>query len=241
MGARQIVWQDDDTDRYGGRMEILKEAFRINDAFIPSVNILEKGNARSAVIIHGYGGNKEEMLGLSLAIAEAGINTYTIDLRGHGESVQPFSAAIADDVNQIIHSLKRTTKVMALGHSFGGRLSLLSDADYRIGISPALDHVYSEQTMSMINKLRRYRVNEVSENINFTILKELMSVDAGLKDTDLVLYGTRDVPEIKNACLKLKATFNNVVEIAGALHNDICTLNETFEAIAKFIEHKARL
>lgn len=180
------------------------------------------------------------MLGLSHTIAEAGINTYTIDLRGHGENVQPFSADIVDDVNQIIRSVRRTTKVIALGHSLGGRLALLSDADYRIGISPALDRVYSEQTMLMINSLRQYRVKEVRSNIIFSIVKDLMPVGADLRDTDLVLYGTRDVPEIRNACLILKETSNNVVEIAGALHNDIFTLNETFEEIARFIEHETR-
>jgi alpha-beta hydrolase superfamily lysophospholipase len=40
----------------------------------------------SVLVIHGYGGCKEEILGLVMPIAEENLTVCVIDQRGHGES-----------------------------------------------------------------------------------------------------------------------------------------------------------
>lgn len=52
--------------------------------------ILNPGHPRgAAIVVHGYGGNKKEQLGLGWLIAEAGLLACIIDLRGHGEHPLP--------------------------------------------------------------------------------------------------------------------------------------------------------
>lgn len=54
---------------------------------IPAV-ILTPGAPRgAAVVVHGYGVNKEEILGLASRVAGWGLAVCALDLRGYGETV----------------------------------------------------------------------------------------------------------------------------------------------------------
>jgi len=221
-------------------MEIKRTEFKLIDIDYPAVEIYSPDNKTNAIVIHGFGGNKEEQLGLSLRISMMGFNTYAIDLRGHGENSRPLDSSVMDDVNAIVDKLREKGKVVTIGHSLGGRLSLLSKADFRIGISPALNKTFSNETMNVINSLRKYRVNELSDGINFSILKDLPLVEESLREDDLILYGTRDVPEIKKRCEELKVKHGRIVEIRNALHNDIFLLEQTFQELRTHLESIAR-
>ena len=89
----------------------------------------------AAVVVHGYGGCKEEQLGLAFRVAESGLVTYSIDLRGHGQHPLKLDYNVQDDVELAIQHARRYGKVVAIGHSLGGRLSLMSSADFSIQIS----------------------------------------------------------------------------------------------------------
>jgi predicted alpha/beta hydrolase len=128
---------------------------------IPSIKITASDDAPDVVVLHGYGGSKEEQLGLSWRISMLGFNTLTVDLRGHGENILPLSIKIQDDLDGLIRTIKRPSRpVVAIGHSLGGRIALLSNAEYRIGLSPALPSSFSEQTQATITMLRQYRVRK---------------------------------------------------------------------------------
>jgi pimeloyl-ACP methyl ester carboxylesterase len=77
-------------------MKIEKYSTKSIGIDIPTIKISTSFYSPNAIIIHGYGGNKEEQLGLSFRIATLGFNTFTIDLRGHGENALPLSNAIVD-------------------------------------------------------------------------------------------------------------------------------------------------
>ncbi len=47
-----------------------------------------------AVMVHGYDGWKEEMLGLASRLAESGVAPICLDLRGHGEHPAPLGAGV---------------------------------------------------------------------------------------------------------------------------------------------------
>ncbi len=137
-------------------MKIEKYSAKGAGVDIPAIKITASADSPNAIIIHGYGGSKEEMLGLSWRISSLGFNTITIDLRGHGQNVHPMSFKIMEDVENIVSELKSSSgTVIAIGHSLGGRLALLSKADYRIGISPALNQDFSLATRSFINNMRK--------------------------------------------------------------------------------------
>ncbi|SMC21757.1 hypothetical protein SAMN02745134_01439 [Clostridium acidisoli DSM 12555] len=66
-------------------MNITRETIKGNGFSVPSIVFTPSDLQGAAVIIHGYGGSKEEQLGLAYRVAEAGLKTFVIDLRGHGE------------------------------------------------------------------------------------------------------------------------------------------------------------
>src|SRR6266540_7419751 len=94
--------------------------------------------AAGAVVFHSYGSNKESMLGLALALAEAGLVCTVPDLPGHGEHPEPFGPSVLGEVRATVEHARAHGSVLAIGHSMGGRLALLSGADAVVAISPAL-------------------------------------------------------------------------------------------------------
>jgi len=200
---------------------------------IPCVTLTPPVSHGAAVIVHGYGGCKEEQLGLAWRVAEIGLTACAIDHRGHGENKLPLDEDVLQDVEAAIKYCRSFGKVAAIGHSSGGRLCLISSADFAIGISPALKTTYSAETQRIIKDLRGYRVRESFSGVNFEVLKKL-PVPQSIDDTrTLILFGSRDVPEIVSSCKELKAKGNDVVEIDQALHNDIFLLEETFRQVVK--------
>ena len=218
-------------------MKIETIAVKNGNVNIPTIKITSSDNSPNVIIIHGYGGNKEEQLGLSWRIADLGYNTFTIDLRGHGENALPLSLGIQEDVEYLTNSNKKPSQpIITIGHSLGGRLALLSKANYRIGLSPALNSSYSERTVSYIKNMRQYRVIEETPNINFDIAAQLPSIESTLLDQDLIVYGSRDVPEIVQYCETLSKRNKNIIRIENGLHNDIFLLEQTFSAIKNHLQ-----
>jgi dienelactone hydrolase len=52
---------------------------------IPAYLFLPESPRGGAAVVHGYGGCKEQMLGISARLAEEGWASLAIDIRGHGE------------------------------------------------------------------------------------------------------------------------------------------------------------
>lgn len=167
---------------------------------IPCAIITPSKSSGAAVIIHGYGGCKEEQLGLAWRVAEIGITSCVIDLRGHGENLLNLDLGVLSDVEATLEYCRRYGKVAAIGHSLGGRLSLLSSADFAIGISPALNQQYSSTTQKILKDVRSYRVRQASSEVIFDILQTLPVWHPNRSRQTLVIFGSRDVPEIIQAC-----------------------------------------
>jgi alpha-beta hydrolase superfamily lysophospholipase len=197
---------------------------------VPCVLVTPPDPAGAVVIVHGYGGNKEEQLGLAWRVAETGLAACAIDLRGHGEHMLPFTGDVLDDVEAAIRHCRRYGKVVALGHSLGGRLALLSSADAVIVLSPAICPTYADQIHHIIENSRSYRVREPSLAHVFEVLEELPVWKPDARRT-LLVYGSRDMPDIARDCGKLKEGGVRAVEISQALHSDIFLLEPAFEAV----------
>ena len=214
-------------------MEI-KRLFIEGDGFhVPAVLLTPANPTGVAVIVHGYGGNKEEQLGLAWRVAEMGYVTCTIDLRGHGEHMLPFGDGAREDVETAIDYCRRYGKVTVIGHSLGGRLALLSGADAVIALSPALCKTYSTPIYEGIKSLRTYRVQELEVASVFGTLERLPAWEPGNGRRVLIVYGSRDMQDIANACRELKARGVPAIEVPGGLHSDIFLLEPTVEAIKK--------
>lgn len=202
---------------------------------VPGVIIEPKSPLGAAVISHGYGGCKEEQLGLAWRVAEAGLAALAIDLRGHGEHPLSLDKDVLDDVEAALRHCHRYGKVVAIGHSIGGRLSLISSADHAIAISPPLDSAYSERTEETLRKLRHNKVRSDDSNWVFEILRN-MPLWKNEGKGYMMIYGSRDVPEIVSSCDALLNDGGNVVRIEGALHGDTYLMNVTYMNVARQLD-----
>jgi alpha-beta hydrolase superfamily lysophospholipase len=211
-------------------MEI-KRVFIPGDGFhVPCVLVTPPGPSGAVVIVHGYGGNKEEQLGLAWRAAETGLVACALDLRGHGEHMLPYDIDARDDVEAVIRHCRSFGKVTVIGHSMGGRLALLSSADAVIALSPAICPTYGPPIHRIIESWC-YKVREPSKASVFDVLEKLPVWQPANGRPTAIIHGSRDMPEIRHGCIELKARGVRVTEIENALHNDIFLLEPTIEAI----------
>jgi dienelactone hydrolase len=213
-------------------MNIERLSIKSSGGEVPSVIISPAEPRGGAVIAHGYGGCKEELLGLAWRVAEQGQAACTIDLRGHGEHRLAMDDEFLADMEAAIRYCRRFGKVVAIGHSLGGRLALNSSSDYAIGISPPLDPNYCARTQELLHKVRSYRVKQEHSNAVFEFLKGLPSCRDDGSGRTLIIYGSRDVPEIVDSCNELQSSGANVLRIEEARHGDTYQLESTFHAVA---------
>lgn len=213
-------------------MAIIRESIQGNGFVVPGVQFIPSNAKNAVVIAHGYGGCKEEPLGLAWRVAESGVAVCSIDLRGHGEHALPMDEHIRDDIEAAIEHCRSYGKVTAIGHSLGGRLALISSADHAIGISPALERTFSPQTREVLKNMRSYRVREMYPGQIFDLLNDLPTYRHEEGKKEMIVYGSRDVPEVMTACNGLRTSLP-INRIENALHNDIYTLEATFKCIIK--------
>lgn len=102
------------------------------DPQTPYFHYLPSGSIRGRVLaIHGLNSNKGLLNVLSYALADGGLEVFTIDLPGHGESSARFNALRArDTVAQVLDQLGPETLV--LGHSLGGAILLDVASDRQV-------------------------------------------------------------------------------------------------------------
>jgi dienelactone hydrolase len=212
-------------------MEIQKIVIRKNGFYIPCIQLIPIKSSGSAIVIHGYGGCKEEILGLALRIAGIGLTVNVIDQRGHGENESPLDSKALPEIEAAINFCRQYGKVAAIGHSSGGRLAMSSTADFSVGISPALASDYGERTRGLLDNLRSYRVKELYPGVNHQLMKDLPEWKYNKQRPSFILYGSRDVPEIMEKCKIASESGLPVFEINNALHNDIYLLEEVFSKI----------
>jgi len=212
-------------------MDIQRKFIQGNGYKIPSVFLTEYGPTGAVVIVHGYGGSKEEQMGLAWRVAEMGFAVFAIDLHGHGEHPLLLTEGVLDDVEAAIRLGRAFGKVAVIGHSLGGRLALLSSADLAIALSPAFSKTYSLQTHESMKK-RSYRVRESSPETVFELCEMLPEWEQGDRPT-LIIYGSRDIPEIVRSCEEQKSKGVPVTCIDRAMHSDIYLSETTFEAIGR--------
>jgi dienelactone hydrolase len=105
-------------------------------------------DAPVSILLHGFSGNRVMMRMIAFALAEKGFICVAVDLRGHGssEGLMGERDAFRQDVDAVIQSLQvkslgDTSRIVLIGHSMGGGVSLtlgsqLTSAVATIGIAP---------------------------------------------------------------------------------------------------------
>ena len=161
-----------------------------------------------AALIPPYGATKEHMLGIAAALGEVGIATLSIDLCGSGENRTAIGPVIRDEVDAAVGYMRRFGRTAALGISLGGRLALMSSADFMVAISPSVVAEVSPQGKWMFENFPSPAVREPYSGYVIELL-DLLGPVASHDRPCLLLYAERDIPNILEGAAGLKASLPN--------------------------------
>lgn len=101
----------------------------INGVF---VNYTDSGSGEAVVLLHGWGQNIQMMEPIGNNLVNKRV--VIIDLPGHGKSEEPKEAWTVYDYASCIHTLLTNLKIdepILIGHSFGGKISLVYASKYK--------------------------------------------------------------------------------------------------------------
>lgn len=166
--------------------------------------LLEPPSPRgAAVVCHGYGGSKEQMLGVAVEVAEKGTATLVIDLCGHGENMAPIGPSMLDELESAVAFARRFGKTAVIGHSLGGRLALMSSADMMVAMSPSVMVQMSPQGKWMFENLPSPGVREPYTGYVNELLEKLGPVPSHGRPC-LLLYAERDIQALLDGAAGLQ-------------------------------------
>ena len=117
------------------------------------------GSKMTMVLLHGWGQNIEMMKPISDKYCEK-FNTLLVDLPGFGQSQEPSYSWSVDEYVEAIHELIEYLKlknVILIGHSFGGKISLLYASKYPCDKLIGLASPYCPEMKKLPLKNRIYK------------------------------------------------------------------------------------
>jgi hypothetical protein len=191
-------------------LEIEMEFQRVSDLTAPDGHaipafLFSPASPRGgAVVCHGYGGSKEEMLGIAVAVAEKGTAALVIDLCGHGENMALIGPAMRDELEAALAYVRRYGRTAVVGHSLGGRLALMSSADVMVAMSPSVMVQMSPQGKWMFENLPSPGVREPYMGYVIELLEKLGPVPSHDRPC-LLIYSERDLKALLDGADGLQA------------------------------------
>lgn len=191
-----------------------------------------------AVLIHGYGGCKEQMLGLAARLADAGIAALCIDLRGHGEHPAPLDAGLLFDVEAALSRLRPVGRTVAIGHSLGGRLALMSSADAVVAVSPALPSRPSEEGRQMLLHFGSTAVRSASRDQILQLLREMAPIPPVSRPT-LLIHAKGDIPSILQGISAFASSHPSTTlwEVETDQHQEATLMPGLLEYLPRWFNH----
>jgi hypothetical protein len=171
---------------------------------IPALLLSPASPRGGAVVCHGYGASKEELLGVAVAVAEKGTAALVLDLCGHGENSAPIGPGMREELEAAIGFVRRFGKTAVVGHSLGGRLALMSSADVLVAMAPSVMMQMSPQGKWMFENLASPSVREPYSGYVIELLEKLGPVPSHGRPC-LLIYSERDVLALLEGAAGLQA------------------------------------
>jgi dienelactone hydrolase len=157
-----------------------------------------------AVVCHGYGGAKDQMLGVAVALAETGTAALVIDMCGHGENTAPIGPEMRDEMEAALTYVRRFGPAAVVGHSLGGRLALMSSADVMVAMSPSVMTAMSPQGKWMFENLPSPGIREPYSGYVLELLEKMGPVPSHRRPC-LLIYSERDIQTLLDGATGLQA------------------------------------
>lgn len=191
------------------------------------------------LVIHGYGGNKEEILGLAINLAEKlPLKLVVFDLPGHGENNLLFNLKNSKQAVEAVASLLSQPQFF-IGHSVGARLGLLLSLPFAVCLSLPGKAEFKGSNKELLRTLRYKRVQEARP---FSGLEEILKTNFFLPLQTLLLLAKTDLKSVKDLAKichqqqKLK-----MVTINNCQHLDIVSQPATLKEITVWLKTQLRL
>lgn len=220
---------------------------------INGVNVnYEYSNIKSditLVLLHGWGQNIEMMKPIGDKYKDK-FNVLIIDLPGFGESDEPPKSWTVYEYTDFVHDVIKSfdiKKIFLVGHSFGGKISLVYASKYKVEKLVCLASPYCKEIKKIPFKTKVYKVvkkiklltplaNYMKNKIGSTDYKNASDIMRGvlvqtvnldidedvkkIKCPTLLIWGTLDTAVPINRAYELEKMINNagVVVYEGATH-----------------------
>lgn len=183
-----------------------------NDLELKGYWTLTKEEPKAVVIlVHGIGGNKEQMMNKADLLAQQGYDAILFDGRGHGESQGEhitYGFYEKEDIKRIVDFIKEENDSIPIGiwgNSMGGAIALQAlEADERINFGivestfRSLDEVVFEYGKRMakgvmIKQISDYALKRAAEEANFdpTVVQPIESAKE-IEQAVLIAHGDSD-------------------------------------------------
>lgn len=190
--------------------------------------------AHEGLIIHGYGGCKEEMLGLAVGLAaRLPLKLLVFDLPGHGDvAKEPLTLAAARDAVATAAAVF-DNPAFFVGHSLGARIGLLSGLEMAVCISMPGAARFEGSRAELLRTLRARRVNEVAP---LSGLVEVLENGAAPAARTLLLCAGCELESVTDLAAAWSLQGIPCRQIKGSSHNDIVSAHETREVAAGWLK-----
>ncbi|MBZ2174169.1 alpha/beta hydrolase [Schnuerera sp. xch1] len=96
------------------------------------INYINVGEGRNVLVLHGWGARMVTILPI-VNLLKHNFNVYALDLPGFGQSQEPKQAFNSKDYARVVKKFIDTMgidKIILIGHSFGGKISIILSTHY---------------------------------------------------------------------------------------------------------------
>lgn len=240
--------------------------YKVNNVNINYINYGSK-EGKDIVFLHGWGQNIQMMKMLADPLSKEN-NIVIVDLPGFGESTEPTHDWMVDDYVEAIKSLLESLKIkkpILVGHSFGGKISLLYSSKYEVEKLVVLGSPYKKEIeklslktkmlkaakkVPVLNKLEGFAKKHIgstdyrnASEIMRKILVNTVNYDISsnlskIKCPTLIIWGTNDEAVPIEDAYELEKIIKDaaVIEYEGCSHYAYLErLNQTVNVLRSFI------
>ena len=235
----------------------------INGVF---VNYTDVGSGEAVVLLHGWGQNIQMMEPIGNNLINKRV--VIIDLPGHGKSEEPKEAWTVYDYASCIHTLLTNLKLdepILIGHSFGGKISLVYASKYKTKKVIGLACPFKKQIVKLsfktkalkfakkipvLNKLEGFAKKHIGSTdyknasemmrkiMVLTVNTDITEDVKKIKCPTLLIWGTNDLQVSIDDAYELE----KLIKDCGVVVYDGCThyaylerLDQTLRVIKSFI------
>ncbi len=201
---------------------------RINDVNIHyEFNVI--GSDITIVLLHGWGQNIEMMKPLGERFKEY-FNILYVDLPGFGKSEEPDKVWSVYDYSRTLHKLfneLNLNKIILIGHSFGGKISLVYSSIYKVEKLVCLASPYCKEITRLPIKTKIYKkikkvwglrwLSSILSNfIGSSDYKKASTIMRGVLVNSINIDIVEDIKKIKTPTLLIWGTLDTAVPLKRA-------------------------